>query len=36
MANESELFLLLLIIIGMMVMHVILANNGSGPNDRNK
>jgi hypothetical protein len=36
MANESELFLLLLIIIGMMVTHVILAISGSGPNDRNK
>jgi len=36
MTNEVELFVLLLIIIGMMVTHVILATNGSGPNGRKK
>ena len=30
MANETDLFFLLLIIILTMVMHVILAHNGSG------
>ena len=36
MTNEAELALLLLIIIGVMVTHIILATNGSGPNGRNK
>ena len=34
MANESELFILLLIIILTMVMHIILAHKGSGPNGK--
>lgn len=36
MTNEAELFVLLMIIIGMMVTHIILATNGSGPNGRKK
>jgi len=36
MTNEAELIALLLIIIGMMVTHIILATNGSGPNGRKK
>ena len=36
MTNEAELIVLLLIIIGMMVTHIILATTGSGPNGRKK
>ena len=36
MTNEVELFILLLIIMGTMVTHIILATNGSGPNGRKK
>ena len=36
MANETELFFLLLIIVLTMVMHVILAKKGPGANGRNK
>ena len=34
MANETELFFLLLIIVLTMVMHVILARKGPRPNDK--
>ena len=35
MANETDLFFLLLIIILTMVMHIILAHKGPRPNGKN-